>query len=126
MRSLIISCIITLAIALGWYFIYISVEDNTSEFIDNLSDLSKTIEDRQWESANSEFEDIKERWDNIKSSWIIILNHHEIDNIDLAMVKASQYIKSQNQELSLVEIKTLTTLFNIVKDNESLTLSNIL
>lgn len=126
MRSLIISLIITLVIALGWYFIYISVEDNTSEFIDSLSDLSKTIEDRQWQSANSKFADIKERWYNIKSSWIIILNHHEIDNIDLAMEKASQYIKLQNHELSLVEIKTLTTLFNIVKDNEALTLSNIL
>ncbi len=125
MRALIIAIIFTLAIFLGWYFTFNSVEDSTTQLISSLSELSKSVEARQWETAKTKFLEIEEKWEKIRSNWTIILDHHEIDNIDLAMAKTSEYVKSQNHALSLGEIESLRKLFSIVKENEALTLPNI-
>lgn len=126
MKALIIAFVLTVIIVIGWYYTFDSVEGSTSQLIDSLSELGKNIETSQWESADTKFLEIKEDWNKIRATWTIILDHHEIDNIDLAMAKAGEYVKAQNHALSLGEIETLRKLFGIVKENEALTLTNIL
>lgn len=125
MRAVIIAIIITIAIVLGWYFSYSSVKEDTSHFISSLSELSQNIEARQWEEAENEFSDIEEKWNKIKSTWSVILDIKEIDEIELIMGRTKEYLKSQEHVLSLGEIEALRKLFNIIRENEALTLSNI-
>ncbi|MTI47361.1 MAG: DUF4363 family protein [Firmicutes bacterium] len=126
MRALIISIILILLIGIGWLFVLDSVTESTDFFIDSLEKLSEDINNNNWESANNQFQKIEKKWNEIRDNWSVLLDHHEIDNIDLSMSKANQYVKSKSDVLSLGEIETLKKLFGIVKENESLTLTNIL
>ncbi|WP_202708979.1 DUF4363 family protein [Sporosalibacterium faouarense] len=126
MRALIISIILILLIGIGWLLVLDSVTESTDFFIDSLEKLSEDINNNNWESANNQFQKIEKKWNEIRDNWSVLLDHHEIDNIDLSMSKANQYVKSKSDVLSLGEIETLKKLFGIVKENESLTLTNIL
>lgn len=126
MRTLITSIALLILIIVGWIYVFDSVENTSSSFVNNLNILNENINSNDWKEANIKFSKIEEKWNKTRDMWSILLDHHEIDNIDLAMSKASQYLKSKNTSLSLGEIETLIKLFNIVMENQDLTLTNVL
>jgi len=126
MKALIIVISIILVIVIGWFFIYESVGNSTEDFILMLTEVATSIEDSDWERAKNQFIEAREKWIKLRNMWTILLDHHEIDNIDLSMARANKFVESQNTSLSLGEIEVLKELFKIVKENEALTLTNIL
>ncbi|SHJ72367.1 protein of unknown function [Geosporobacter subterraneus DSM 17957] len=126
MRAFIISSAAVLLIITGWIFLYQSVEHQTAEFVEALSQLTKTLNQEDWETAASNFKEIRNKWQITRNKWTIFLHHHEIDNIDLSMARTVQYIETKNKPLSLGETEALKQLFHIVKENEALTLTNVL
>lgn len=125
MRALFISLTIVLLIGIGSYFVYNSVENSTEYFIDNLSELSVQINKKDWETARSQYLKIEERWNEVKDKWEILIDQQDILNINMTMSKMDQYIKSKDITLSLAELEALKRLFDFVRENESLSLSNI-
>lgn len=126
MKAFIISSAAVVLIIIGWIFLYQSVEHQTAEFIEALSQLAKTLNQEDWETAVAEFKDIRHKWQTTRKKWTIFLHHHEIDNIDLSMARTVQYIETKNKPLSLAETEALKQLFHIVKENEAVTLTNVL
>ncbi|QEK13184.1 DUF4363 family protein [Crassaminicella thermophila] len=126
MRTLIAAILAIFIIIGGWFYLYKSIEKNTFEFINTLDTISLNIQKQDWNRAFHEFNKIQKKWNKTRNLWTTLLDHHEIDNIDLSMAKADQYVKSKDISLSLGEIETLKKLFRIVKENEALTLTNIL
>jgi len=126
MRTLVISSVLAIVIIFGWILIFDSVEENTLDFVDNLNTLNENISNNRWDEAKNQFSQIEKKWNKARDMWSILLDHHEIDNIDLSMSKANQYVKSKNTALSLGEVETLIRLFNVVRENQDLTITNIL
>ena len=126
MKVLYIVILLILIIIIGWFFTYNAINNEASQLMDLSDEIIKSIEDGQWDKAKNQFEDIDSRWKQVRKFWTILLDHHEIDNIDLSIAKANKYINSKNKSLSLGEIEVLKSLFGIVKENEALTLHNIL
>lgn len=110
----------------GWFFVYTVIENSTNVFIHSLDTVTESIEREDWLNAATNFIDVKKKWTEERSFMTIFLDHHEVDNIDLAMARAGKYIEVRNTALSLAEIDVLKKLFSIVKENESVTLENIL
>ncbi|WZL72430.1 DUF4363 family protein [Clostridiaceae bacterium 35-E11] len=126
MRTLIIVIIIILLIIVGWFFVYTVIENNTNAFIHSLNIIAENVETKNWQDASVNFINVKEKWMKERKFMTIFLDHHEVDNIDLAIARTEKYIKGQDLALSLAEIDVLKKLFSIVKENESVTLENIL
>jgi len=125
MRTLIIVIILMLLFLVGWFFVYESIDKHTSIFVKQLDYVSETIRIENWDMVSIEFTRIRTNWGKIRKLLTILLDHHEIDNIDLSMAKANQYILTKNMPLSLGEIEVLKKLFAIVKESEELSLTNI-
>ncbi len=125
MKAFFVIFIIVIVIVVGWIVTFNSIEKDTEEFMNNLNALSTEIEAERWDIANAQFSEIEENWNKIRGMWSTILDHHEIDNIDLSMAKTLKYVYSENPSLALGEIEVLKKLFGIVKENEALTLTNI-
>ena len=126
MKAFIGTCIAVLLIIIGWFFLYQSVERRTAEFVENLNQLAAVLDNEDWEGATENFKKIRNKWRGTRDIWTIFLHHHEIDNIDLSMARTVQYIETKNKSLSLAEMEALKQLFHIVKENEAVTLTNIL
>lgn len=122
-----IGVILILVVTLcGWLFIYDFIEKDSFDFVHSLSKISQKIEEEDWNTVHKEFIEVKKKWKRRRNILSILIDHHEIDNIDLAVSRADKYIDTKNKPLSLGEIEVLKQLFNIVKENEALTLTNIL
>lgn len=125
MKIFVAVIVIVLVLIVGWYFTYESIDQHTTTFVRQLDYISKTIEEHSWSIVDLEFHRLKDNWDKFRKVLSVILDHHEIDNIDLSMARTEQYIRTKNKPLSLAEIEVLKQLFLIVNESESLTLTNV-
>lgn len=127
MKAFIVCIISTIIIIFSWNYIYSNyVDAYCFEFINSLNSISDNIDINNWDDASEDLLTISKKWDNIRYIWSILLDHHEIDNIDIAMVKLIKNIQLKNIDLSYDQIQSLKQFFKIVKENEKLTLTNVL
>lgn len=88
--------------------------------------VEQSISTQKWELAQNELSTAQQRWDENKSWWTVLLDHQEIDTIDLSMGRLEKFVATQNGLLSLAEVSTLKLLVQYISDAEKLTLQNIL
>jgi len=121
---LIIIIVLFLIITSGYWTLHeISVTAHT--LLTQSASLEESINNKKWDLSQDKFKNLKSTWNKAQSLWTILLNHTEIDNIDIAMAKIEQYIKTREQGLALGEISSLKWLINHIPEKEKLTPENI-
>lgn len=126
MRMMVISFIVILIIIFIWFwFHFSSIEVVTSYFLENLIDMSNTIDANDWDKARTDMITYSKKWEESKIPWIYFLNQKDIDNIDTSFAKLEIYIKNVNKTMAQAELEQLRSYFNVIKENECLTLDNI-
>ncbi|MBP1926138.1 hypothetical protein J2Z76_002002 [Sedimentibacter acidaminivorans] len=126
MRMMVISFIVILLIIFTWvWFHFSSIEVVTSYFFENLVDLSNIIDLNDWDTASNDIVKYIEKWNDLKTPWIYFLNQKDIDDIDTSFAKLEVYIKHANETMAQAELEQLKAYFNIIKENECLSLDNI-
>ncbi|HHZ03412.1 MAG TPA: DUF4363 family protein [Tissierellia bacterium] len=126
MRMVVISLSILLILLGLWgWFYYTSVKPVTQYYWDNLSNLSETMERGDWERAKENINEYLNRWIEIRKLWIYFINQKDIDNIDSSIRQLYMCVLNEDKILSQVEIQHLINLFNVINENECLSLENI-
>jgi hypothetical protein len=90
-----------------------------------LESVEDSITVQKWEGAQEELNTAQQNWNNNNTWWSIILNHQEIENININMKRLEKYIGVQDVSKSLGEVTTLKLLFEHIFDTELFTLKNI-
>ncbi len=93
---------------------------------DSLSELEADIEKQDWESASQKLEEFHKNWDKISNIWSMLIDHNDIDNIELVLSQLASYVKTRNKNEALVEMSSLKTFIRYIPDNEAFKLKNIL
>ncbi|SPF43843.1 conserved hypothetical protein [Candidatus Desulfosporosinus infrequens] len=88
--------------------------------------VEQSISTQKWKVAQKELNTAQIRWENNKTWWTVLLDHQEIDNIDLSMNRLEKYIATQDISLSLAEVTTLKLQVDHISDSEKPNLQNIL
>ncbi|MEL1135487.1 DUF4363 family protein [Desulfitobacterium sp. THU1] len=118
--------IIILMLGLGSYWHNQYINSSTFSLEGMLIAVEDLIQSRHWDKANQQMDQLKKEWDETKKLWSILLDHQEIDNIDLSLKRAEKYILENEAALSLGEVAALRLLFNHIADTETITFQNIL
>lgn len=101
--------------------------DVTSKNIDNkLTFIRSDINDKKWDNAKRHINELENIWKKTNSKWAILIEHREIDDIDMSLAKLKSYIDTEDTSLSLAELKTLDELYRHIPLNEKLNLENVL
>lgn len=118
---------IIMALLLGGSFASYQYIQSTTQSIDSqLASVEQTISTQQWDTAQKELNITQQHWNKSKTWWTILLDHQEIDKIDLSLKRLDKYIVSRNFPLSLAEVSVLELLINNILNTEKLNLRNIL
>lgn len=126
MRMVVISLIVLLVLIGIWiWFHYTSVEPTTAYYYDKLAELSGLIRDNQWHRAEEDMLVYYDKWDDTRNLWIYFINQNDIDNIDSSIKKLISFINNRDKTMAQAELEHLRVLFNIIKENECLSLENI-
>lgn len=126
MRMVVISLIVLIILIGVWiWFHFTKIEPNTQYYWDSLSDLSNKIDFQQWNAAEYDMINYSKKWESIRRYWVFFLNQDDIDNIDISIKRLGIYVKNNDKVKAQAELEHLKILFNIIKENECLSLDNI-
>lgn len=127
MRMVVITLIILLVLIGIWiWFHFTCVEPITSFYYEELDGLSDLISGEQWNSAEDDMVFYYEKWQNVRNLWIYFINQSDIDNIDVSIKRLESFVKNRDKTMAQAELEHLKILFNIIKENECLSLENIM
>ena len=93
---------------------------------EDLSTLEETIKNQNWDTASEKLEDFHSRWDKVRSLWSMLIDHYEIDNIELLLSELVSYVDNKDKNESLSRMSSLKTLIKHIPKKESFNLENIL
>jgi len=116
LATIIISGIVTLKF-------YYNSSHQISEMIEGVSD---SINSGQWDKAKKQVDDIEKTWSKTERIWAMLIDHFEIDNIEMSLKKSKKYIENKDTSLSLAELETLKLMVEHIYKKEAFELNNIL
>jgi hypothetical protein len=120
--SLILLCLIIFSGILSMNSIKKS-SDKITGMVKNTSDL---VASGNWSNASKNMESIQGSWDKTEKLWGILVDHYEIDNIEMAMTKSRKYIETKDTSMSLAELDNLKLMIEHIYSKESINIKNIL
>lgn len=127
MRMVIISLLVLLVLVGIWiWFHFTSVEPTTTYYYEVLTELSNLIYTDQWNKVETNMLYHYDNWKDVRNLWIYFINQNDIDNIDISMRKLDSFIKNRDKTMAQAELEHLRVLFIIIKENECLSMENIM
>ena len=126
MRTIPTIIIIVLLLLGGSLTTYRYLQQTTQTLGSQLEAVEESISAQKWGAAQQDWNTARQSWDKNKTWWTILLDHQEIDNIDIGLNRLEKYIATHNVSLSLGEVSTLKLQVDYISDSERLTLQNIL
>lgn len=125
MKPLIIIIGLTLLLVIGGCLTLYALNSESQRLSDSLTALEKDIEIQNWEDALKKLEEFHSKWDKVSSLWSMLIDHYEIDNIELILSQLISYVKSQDKNEALSQMSSLKTLIKHIPAKESFNLQNV-
>jgi len=126
MKSIFIIVLVLILIFTSGYFMSDYINKSSKSIDVELFRLYRVVRTSNWISASQNLLIIENKWKGEKDSWAILVDHQEIDNINLSISKMKEYIKEKDIVDALAEISSLRLLFEHIPRKDSLTWTNIL
>lgn len=125
MRSLFISTLIVAILIISWMVMYNFIVQSVEDINSVIANMENTISNDNWDSTLGLYNTVNEKWENTRKVLMLILDHEEMEKINLALERTEGYISAKNKSLTLGEVAALKYFFSHVKEKESLSLKNI-
>lgn len=94
--------------------------------IESLDALWELVEAEDWERAKEKVQSIEEDWQSTKQVWAAIVNHQEIDQLELIVVRLRQQINNEDKHWARIELSLAKSILEHVYEKERLTWGNIM
>jgi predicted PurR-regulated permease PerM len=125
MKPLIIIVFFVILIVGGGMLTLHALNSESQRLDASLSSLEEDIRNQNWDSALEKLDEFHSKWDKISSLWSMLVDHYEIDNIELLLSQLASFVKNKNKNDALSCVSSLKTLIKHIPDKESLSLKNI-
>ncbi|MGF7145509.1 Cu/Ag efflux protein CusF [Anaerotaenia torta] len=125
MKNIVISLMISVIMIMAMSF-SIKYLNKVSQDLGRLNDeIEHYIADDNWDEAYKASIDFTEKWIDYSKKIKLYLNHQEIDNIEMELMKLPQYIKEMTKDESLASVHVLKFLVDHISELEKIKLQNI-
>ncbi|HNT04366.1 MAG TPA: DUF4363 family protein [Bacillota bacterium] len=125
LKPLIIIISLTILIVAGGSITLYLLNSESQRLDDSLSSLGEAIENGNWDNASKNLKEFNSKWDRTSSLWSMLVDHYEIDNIELLLSQLASYVKNKNRNDALSSVSSLKTLIKHIPEKESLSLKNV-
>lgn len=113
---------VIIALGLG---IIAYLESSSEELSQELTAIKDAVSARDWQRAEQLLEQTQDNWEDTKKVWSTLINHREIDQLEMTFAKLTEYLVNQEQSLALAELETAKTLVEHIPEKERLSLANL-
>ena len=85
----------------------------------------KSADTGNWNGAESSLDEVSKIWMKIKGTWSALIDHQEIDNIDVTLTRLQTLVKAKELPDSLSEAAALKTYIGHIPEKEKVKLENL-
>jgi len=117
--------IITVIIFIFAFYSVSVLAQTTEEMTTILEEVEQAVLEHDWELAEVSLDEFKKQWDKKHFVWSLLIEHSEIDNIDISICHIRSYMKLQDLTETYVEIKALFKYLKHIPEMERLTIQNL-
>mgnify|MGYP000904622942 CR=1 FL=1 len=125
MRIFWISLIIIIILIASSIFYSNLLEQKFNKIVLKIEDIMEKIYVEDWETAMIDIKDIRKDWEGMSDFWSVFIEHKELDNIQVSILKAEAYIAMSDELLTKAELSSLKFLVENIYLGEKLKLGNI-
>ena len=125
MKAISISVVLLAMVFVGSFISYNYLSYSSNEIDKTLSNLNIAVEKERWNEAENLLSQVDNKWNGVNNLWAALLDHQEIDNIEIEMAKMEKYIATKNLTNSLAEISAVRLLFDHIPEKEKLSFKNV-
>jgi len=97
----------------------------TNEIVAGFGELERAVDYGKWEEAGAGIGSVEKLWNKHNRWWPMVIDHQEIDNINMALVRTKQYIKMQDRAMASGELAVLKQMLEHIPEKEQVNLKNI-
>ena len=102
------------------------LESSSQKIADYIENIEIYARNNDWHKAKETLFILEKQWAETQSKWSMLIDHNEIDNIDISLTKVSAYIEEREQKLALAELSSLKQMVKHIPKKEALALENVL
>lgn len=122
-----VAVVVVLLLVLAVSFATLDKLNSTAkELVEDFDGLEEAIATGNWAAAGHDVEELARKWNQHKDWWAIVIDHREIDNIEMSLIRIGQYICMQDRALAAGELAVLKQLLEHIPEKEKVNLKNIL
>lgn len=125
MKPLIIIIVLTLIIIVGGCLTLYALETESQRLSDSLSALDEDINNQNWDTAAKTLKEFHEKWDKTSKVWSMLVDHYEIDNIELVLSQLTSYVETRDKSQALAQMSSLKELIRHIPAKEAFRLKNL-
>ena len=91
----------------------------------SIEEIEKSARIEDWDQAESGVKKVTEIWSNVKGTWSALIDHQEIDNIDVTLSRLQMLVQTKELPSSLSEAAALRKYIGHIPAKEKLDLENL-
>ncbi|MEA4960722.1 DUF4363 family protein [Lutispora sp.] len=126
MKPLLYTIILTLAIIGSGIFTINMLKKDAEILYDFVLEMESDIMSEKWDDAGEKGDKLHNQWKKYKKVWPMLIDHLEIDNLDIHISELESFLISRDKTQALSKLSILKLLVKHIPEKESFTLQNIL
>lgn len=122
-----IAVLIIFGLLIGFaVFSYSYIEKTTGILLTDARKIELNLKGKRWPQAQKDYETFQASWKKSSSIWTMLIDHRELDNINITLGRLKKLISVRNYAQSMAELGELQLLLKHIPESEALNLENVL
>lgn len=126
MKQMITIAIITFIFILLSVYSSYYLDTSANSLITHIDKIESYTKIQDWNKVNSELSNIEHIWSGLQDKWAILIEHEEIDKIEMSLSKITKYSETKTVSDCLAESSNLKLLLKHIPEMHTLNLKNVL
>lgn len=99
--------------------------NDSKKMAQQIEKLEENIVSEDWKNAGNSLDRVNMIWSKVKGKWSALVDHQEVDNIDVTLSRLQKFVESCDKSSSLSEAAALGKFVRHIPEKELPNLSNI-
>lgn len=90
-----------------------------------IEEIEKSAKIEEWGQAEASLKNVNDIWSDVKGTWSALIDHQEIDNIDVTLSRLQMLVQAKEVPSSLSEAAALRKYIGHIPAKEKLSFDNL-
>jgi len=101
------------------------LDRTASELSAMLQEVGKALDHEDWGQSERAFSVFEQRWRVVRRNWALVVDHVEIDNVDMRLARLKELIRAREDDEARAEYSEAMMLLKHIPERERLTWRNL-